>query len=258
MTLILVNQNPALGGGQLGWSSCSCACTAMLIALETAGAKHPSTADVRACIRDEDGSPDTEGGTNPSQNVAAAKRCFGVTLDQSVMDFDDVWALGAREDTALSISISYAPVSGTRYDGSPGFTGLHQVVLSAGKVYDPLADGRRAGIPNGPQPWPKALLEDAAQRYAGQKGRACVIVGRAPAVKPKRYSVKFAPGAIFVYPKSGGRVSRTIARSTSAPCTAPFTIPWLSGRKRVVEITAGFLLGLRVEPTATHMTLVTA
>jgi len=258
MTPTLVPQFDGSARGTFGWSNCSTACTAMLIALETGGQKHPSAAEVRACVRNEDGSADVTGGTNPSQNVAAAKRCFGVTLDYSLMDFEQAYALGQRDDTAVSMCISYAPVSGTIHDGSPGFTGLHQIVLSGGKVYDPLADGRRAGIPNGAHVWPKTLLKRAAEGYTHQSGRAAVIVGHSPAQKPKRYSVKFDPGAIYVYPKAGGRTRTSISRKTSAPCTAPFTIPWLSGRKRVVEITAGFLVGQRVEPTASHMTLVTA
>lgn len=258
MTVKPLHQNPALDGGPLGWSNCNTTCTAMLIAFATGNTKHPSGGDVRACVRNEDGSPDIQGGTNPSQNVAAAKRCWSVALDQRLMPFEDAWALGQRDDTMLSISISYAVVSGTRYDASPGFTGLHQIVLHRGMVYDPLADGRRAGIPTSPQNWPKDLLRRAAAKYANTgDGRAAVIVARAPAVQPTRYSVKFAPGAIWVYPPTGARRRQEFNRATSAPCTAPFTVPWAGGRKRLVTVTDGFLRGNRVEPGATHIALVT-
>lgn len=253
MSLVHLYQNPKRDGGPLGWLSCASTATAMLIAFETAGAKHPSGGDVRACTRNADSTPDVRGGTKPSQNVDAALRCWGVTLDYRVLDFEEAWRLSDREDVALSISISYVPISGTEFDGSPGFRGLHQIVRHAGLVYDPLADGRRPGISRGPQPWPKALLRDAVGRYAGE-GKAACVVGIAPIAKPKRYSVLFERGAIWVYFR-GGRHPDAFRRQTSAPCTAPFLIPWRSGKKRVVEITGGRLKGQRVEPGTTHVRL---
>ena len=83
-----------------------------------------------------------------------------------------------------------APIAPTQYDGSPGFTGNHAVVLCGGMVYDPLADRRRRGIPQGPQKWPKALLRNACGRLniappgtpyrsLGQ-GRALAVIAKAP------------------------------------------------------------------------------
>lgn len=247
----------------MGWASCFSACTAFQIALETGGAKHPTTAEVRACTLNADGSLDILGGTRASQNIDAAQRCFGVVLDGRVMDFEEAWRLGQRVDYALSFSISYAIVSGTQWDGSPGFRGYHQVILSGGKVIDPLADGRRPGIPEGPQRWPKDLLRRAAGKYASVGlGRAAVLVAREPLVKPKRYSVAFEPGAIFLYADSGLKWTRDqdagVSRKTSAPSSPPFNVAWGSGRKRLVTITAGRFAGKSVEPTATHLRLVEA
>ena len=257
MSLVPLYQNPALDGGELGWLNCNSTCTAMLVAFETGNAKKPSGGDVRACTKNADGSPDVLGGTRPSQNVDAAKRCWGVDLDYRLMDFEQAWTLSNRTDTAISISISYAVISGTPFDGSPGFRGLHQIVRSGGLVSDPLADGRRPGIPKGPRAWPKELLKRAAGKYAAAGvGRAAVIVAHAPVAKPKRYSVLFEPGAFWAYPAIGPRVRDEFTKATSAPCTAPFLIPWIGGKKRVVEITAGRLAGTRVEPTATHLALV--
>ena len=115
-------------------------------------------------------------------------------------------------------------------------------------VYDPLADRRRRGIPQGPQKWPKALLRNACGRLniappgtpyrsLGQ-GRALAVIAKAPAVAPKRYSVAFAPQSFWLY--SGPpwtRESRRFSKKTWAPCEAPITIPWRSGmRKRVVRV----------------------
>lgn len=251
-------QNPDKGGGILGWSNCFPTCTAMQIAMETGGTKQPTGADVRALCRNDDGTPDRTGGTRASQNVDAARRGWNVTLDARVMPFEDAWTLGARADAAVSVSISYAVIANTQFDGSPGFTGLHQVILSGGQVYDPLADGRRPGIPNAPDKWPKDLLRRAAGKYAGVGvGRASVVIARAPLVKPKRYSVLFTPGAFFTYGTAANSRARDdgFTKTTSAPCSAPFLIPWLTGKKRVVTITAGRLAGKWVEPGATHLTL---
>lgn len=259
MTLALVHQFG--DGGPFGGLNCNCACGAMLVALETGGAKRPTASEFRSRTRNDDGTPDVTGGTHPSQIVECAQRAYGVTLDQRVMPFEDAWKLGQRSDVGVSVSISYAVIAGTRFDSSPGFTGFHQVVLSGGKVFDPLADGRRAGIPTGPEAWPKDLLRRAAGKYSGAGiGRAAVIVGYAPPVKPRRYSVKFEPGAIFLYRQVAGQWMRGrddgVSRRTSAPCLAPQTVPWLSGRKRLVQITAGKYEGRFVEPSAVHMALV--
>ena len=135
-------------------------------------------------------------------------------------------------------------------------------------VYDPLADARRRGIPQGPQKWPKALLRNACGRLniappgtpyrsLGQ-GRALAVIAKAPAVAPKRYSVAFAPQSFWLY--SGPpwtRESRRFSKKTSAPCEAPITIPWRSGmRKRVVRVSAGSLAGKYVEPNASGIRLV--
>lgn len=267
--LIPVYQNPALGGGPLGWSSCFCACTALQISFETGGQETPTTADVRRCCLNDDGTLDTTGGTNIAQNIAAAKRCFGVDLDYIQQAFETTWQQGQKPDVAISIAISYAVISGTEFDASPGFRGNHQVILCGGKVYDTLADGRRPGIPKGPQRWPKSLLMRAAGRVnvappgkpyrALGEGSAICVVGHALKGKPRRYSVKFEPGAIFVYEFAGGEWMREpdeFPKATSARCKAPETIPWLDGRKRVVEVIAGRLKGKRVEPGATHVRLV--
>lgn len=256
------------GGGSLQGQNCGAASGAMLVQLESANTKHPTASEFRNNIRNNDGSPDRSGGTNPSQIVETARRAYSVVLDQRSMEFDAMWSLGASADVAIALAISYGPIAPTQYDGSPGFTGNHAVVLSGGMVYDPLADARRRGIPRGPQKWPKALLRNACGRLniappgtpyrsLGQ-GRALAVIARAPAQKPKRYSVAFAPQSFWLY--SGPpwtRESRRFSKKTSAPCEAPITIPWRSGmRKRVVRVSAGSLAGKYVEPGASGIRLV--
>ena len=72
------------------------------------------------------------------------------------------------------VPIKYSVIAPTKYDASPGFTGGHAVYVNERRssdgrflVYDPLADGRRRGIPKGPQWWPASLLQRAAYAYPG-------------------------------------------------------------------------------------------
>jgi hypothetical protein len=259
---------PQADGGPLQWVDCGCACGAMQVALETGGASQPTASEFRSHVREPDGSPDVIGGTRPSQIVDAARRGFDVILDARAMPFEAAWTLGQNSEYGISFSISYSPISGTVLDGSPGFRGNHQVLLSGGLVSDPLADGRRHGIPNGPMRWTKAILRDAAGRLnvAGRgqpyralgQGRALVIVARGPEVKPRRFSLLFEPGNFFQYrlgPNGWERSARRFDHPTSAPCEAPITIPWLEARKRVALVTAGPLAGTAVEPGATHIAL---
>jgi hypothetical protein len=72
------------------------------------------------------------------------------------------------------VQINYAVIAPTKYDASPGFTGRHAIYVNERRstdgaylVYDPLADGRRKGIPKGPQWWPGSLLRRAAEAFVG-------------------------------------------------------------------------------------------
>jgi len=72
------------------------------------------------------------------------------------------------------VNIRYSVIAPTRFDASPGFTGGHAIYVNERRssdgaflVYDPLADGRRTGIPKGPQWWPGALLKAAAGSWTG-------------------------------------------------------------------------------------------
>jgi hypothetical protein len=156
MTLTLV---PQRDGSSFQWSNCNCACGAMLVSFATSGDRTPTAAEVRALVRNSDGSPDRSGGTTSAQVADAIRRGYGVLSDvRYAVPFDLVWARGNSPDWAVSLSGHYGVVSHTKYDGSPGFTGNHQVVFHAGMIYDPLADGRRPGIPLGPKRWGKTLI----------------------------------------------------------------------------------------------------
>jgi hypothetical protein len=114
------------------------------------------------------------GGTSLSQNDAAAIHLYAT----------DMWVrYGVPWATYQSLIISgrgahtqikYSVIAPTKYDASPGFTGTHSVFVNERRssdgaflVYDPLADNRRPGIPQGPQWWPASLLRAAAYAVPG-------------------------------------------------------------------------------------------
>ena len=72
------------------------------------------------------------------------------------------------------VPMHYGTISPTRFDACPGFTGNHAIYVNERRstdgaflVYDPLADHRRSGIPQGPQWWPASLLQKSMYAYPG-------------------------------------------------------------------------------------------
>jgi len=92
---------------------------------------------------------------------------------------DLITALGNGKGATIAIDYSKVPQS---LKGDPLFNGLHSVFLAAVreragqtevKVFDPLNDGRRPGIPGpGPIWYPKVALRNAAAAVVNQPGRA--------------------------------------------------------------------------------------
>lgn len=251
-------------GGPLAGLNCGTTEGAELVAFATGGLKHPTGSEYRAQVLEPDGDRDVTGGTSPSQIQATAKRAYGVDLDLRNMAIEDALALSDRDDVAVSWAVSYAPVSGTRFDACPGFRGFHAIGRSGGRVYDPLADGRRPGIPDAPEDWPDALLLRASEGYAGA-GRAVVLIATrpkpGPAPKPKSYSAAFTAGPFWLFTVAGGvitgRERHTFAKATSAPCDAPAVVRWPGqDSRRLVRIQAGPMKGRYVQPGETHVQLV--
>ena len=92
---------------------------------------------------------------------------------------DLITALGNGKGATIAIDYSKVPLN---MKGDPAFMGLHSVFLAAVreragqtevKVFDPLNDGRRPGIPGpGPVWYPKVMLRNAASAVVSQPGRA--------------------------------------------------------------------------------------
>jgi len=118
--------------------------------------------------------PTNCGGTSLNQNDAAVNYLYGVDM---AVRYNVPWTTFASmiiSGRGAVVPIRYSVIAPTRFDGSPGFTGNHGIFVNERRatdgaylVYDPLADGRRAGIPRGPQWWPGSLLKAAAYAYPG-------------------------------------------------------------------------------------------
>lgn len=163
-------------GSQCQWTNCGCACHAMAAMRARRGVDPrnthgwpPTPTEIRVAI---DGLHRC-GGTSLNENEAAVLHLYAVDMVLRYnIPFNSFASLIISGRGAV-VPIQYSVIAPTKFDASPGFTGGHGVFVNernpAGYylVYDPLADGRRVGIPKGPQWWPGALLRRAAEAYPG-------------------------------------------------------------------------------------------
>lgn len=113
-------------------------------------------------------------GTSLADNAAAVKALYGVTMMPRYNVPWDTFRSLIISGRGAVVNIMYSVIAPTKYDGSPGFVGGHAVYVNERRssdgaflVYDPLADGRRTGIPTSPDWWPASLLKAAAGAYTG-------------------------------------------------------------------------------------------
>lgn len=149
---------PQFDGSRYASGNCAAASEAVRDRVEGAarvvrGSPWPPTG---ASIRQ--GTGDTSGGLTPYQTCAVSWEHYRITADIRVVDWS-VAIKKLRERYAMTILICYRPIAEAGESASPGFYGGHSVSLlgvrgegSAIEVLlsDPLRDGRRAGIPEGP------------------------------------------------------------------------------------------------------------
>lgn len=163
-------------GSRCQWSNCGPASQAMASDRWREGRdpdNHhgwpPRPAEVRNFI-----SPHSCGGTSLQDNDAASTHLYEAPM---AVRYGVPWSTFRSliiSGRGAVLQIDYGVVSPTRFDASPGFTGLHAVYVNERRssdgaflVYDPLADGRRKGIPRGPQWWPADLVRRAALAFPG-------------------------------------------------------------------------------------------
>lgn len=150
-------------GCKLGPLSCTSFSFAMAGDRATLGKVVPKGCDVRKATGD------TVGGTTLRQNAAALLAQWEIGLSSVFYGSFEDFLGHLSEGRGAVIQFAYGLIRESIFRGSESFTGGHAAFVneydkSAGKVlvYDPLADGRRAGIAKGPDWWPVSLLKAAA------------------------------------------------------------------------------------------------
>ena len=146
-----------------GSENCGPYSASAVIAFETGG-RLVTGAQIRAASNEPIPDPH-DPGLNMPQIIAAVAH-FGVNLIFAkkipAADLDS----SIKAGHAAVIFIDYAVIHGTEFAGQENFVGLHAVARFPGDVIiDPLADGRRRGIPIGPQVWPLDLIHTACGKY---------------------------------------------------------------------------------------------
>jgi hypothetical protein len=163
-------------GSRCQWSNCNCAAHAMAAMRHREGVdprnSHgwpPTPSEIRNYI-----SPHSCGGTDLGDGERALIHLYGVDLS---VRWDVPWTTFRSliiSGRGAVVPIQYSVISPTKFDASPGFTGGHGIYVNERRasdgaflVGDPLADGRRKGIPKGYQWWPASLLQRAAMAFPG-------------------------------------------------------------------------------------------
>lgn len=277
---------PQGDGSAYQWLNCACATAAEHILSECQGKRPPGIEGAwppnGALLRRYSG--DTSGGLSAAQIDATSNRYYDVDPDFAIVPSSKVlaWLRSGYFVTQLRWE---GPIVDAGFVGSPGFRENHSSGLAGARgsgasirIIDcnPLYDGRRAGIPQGPQlvPW-RAIVRSSEQlrlgsgRLVDRYGAGMMYVGRsripyrpAAPVVSIRYSVVFGGGDFYIYRVANGAIlsrarHEALSKPTSAPCSAPRAYTWAgrTGRWRLVRITDGVLQGQYVAVPQGSVTL---
>jgi len=163
-------------GSRCQWVNCGPASQAMAADRHRRGADPhnvhgwlPMPAEIRNQI-----SPHSCGGTDLNDLDKAAIHLYGVDM---AVRYGVPWTTFRSliiSGRGAIVQIRYSVIAPTKFDASPGFYLNHGIFVNERRasdgaylVYDPMADGRRRGIPKGPQWWPASLLQRAAYAMPG-------------------------------------------------------------------------------------------
>ena len=175
-------QNPAYSHDPLGWLSCTAYSGAMLADRSTLGAKRPSGRDVRAVTGD------TTGGLTLPQVARALETEYGVAVEVHTGSraATPAYTLSQlRNGRGMILQGNAGALLHTPYRSTSGYVN-HAVYANEARadnavlVYDPAADGRRAGIDLASSwwPWDVVLRFAAALRPWGNDDRRVLGPGR--------------------------------------------------------------------------------
>ena len=188
-----------LDGSATGGEDCGVAVVVMAVDLATQGAARPTTEEVRRRMRVPSGATDTGDQERAVESFETAIETRGREPLRYQRMLGRPWsdAMGALADGRwLCLSLSYAVVNdlAPRLSGDKAFRGNHAVGAlglrsRAGvpqvRVFDPLADGRRPGIPDGPRWWDLAVVKAACASFAGPGRWTGGIVRASPRLAPR-------------------------------------------------------------------------
>jgi hypothetical protein len=163
-----------LDGSTYGGYNCTLASMCMAVVRHYRGVNPPGTAlwyPRPSDMRYKSG--DRSGGTTLAQASALASKYYGASMS---VRYSYAWSEFIKrivEGRGAILQGSYSVLAPTAYDACPGFTGNHAVYVNERRynsadhryellVYDPLADGRRAGIWKGPRWIPESLMKTFA------------------------------------------------------------------------------------------------
>jgi hypothetical protein len=174
-----------LDGSDTAGEDCWVRSVSMGIDFATRGATVPSV----DAIRNRAGVKTGSGNTADQEKAAESYNTPDETGDREPVKYErhvaDPWAdqpvaamKNAEKYVVLSIDYGVVNEKKPNLSGDPGFDGNHSVLFGQTrtngdtgnlevKAFDSLYDGRRSGIPNGPQWWPVWLAREAAEKFAG-------------------------------------------------------------------------------------------
>jgi hypothetical protein len=174
-----------LNGSSTAGEDCWVRSVSMAIDFATRGATVPSV----DAIRNRAGVKSGSGNTADQEKAAESYNTPDETGGRDPVKYErhvaDPWAdqpvdamKNAEKVVVLSIDYGVVNEQKPQLSGDPGFNGNHSVMFGATrtngetgnlevKAFDSLYDGRRSGIPNGPQWWPVWLAREAAEAFAG-------------------------------------------------------------------------------------------
>lgn len=182
-------------GTPLDGDNCGPASVASALRWSTAHDVEPSPPEVRSRFGDKVGGTQMADHVKAYDSYTREASDLGWELKPAIYHDRDAWEkLLADLDLgrAMTLAIDYSRVP-KHLKGDPKFDGLHAVFVSKVRdrgeqteirVWDPLCDGRRPGIPRGPLWYPKLTLKAAAAGYAGAGRATWVTVRKAKNVKP--------------------------------------------------------------------------
>lgn len=150
-----------LDGSRYEGLNCTCACGAMAIDRSTLGAKRTNGAAVRLTTGD------TTGGTRLAQVDDALNAGWNVNLDVEFALSFETFMDRIKAGQGAILQGWEAVIRDTKWSASPTFGGNHAWFVNDHNgdgflVYNPLADGRRAGIAKSPYRIPKVVVREWA------------------------------------------------------------------------------------------------